>query len=501
MKKAKLLKSLIKWHKWPSLFFALLFILYALSGIVLNHKKIFGDLKVSRSYMPSTYKLENWNSNSVSGFTHRRDGSYLICGTAGLVAADSLFARFEPLDRWGKKQISAIHENEKSLYGGTTEGELLRFDTLRQDWSVITAGYDVIHNIISCRDTLYFSTPSALYFMPEDDPFKIYPIELPQEPEGYTGETGFFFLFWKIHSGEIFGLAGRIFVDLMGVVLIVLTVTGIAWFIRPFHIRRRTRRGREIRKVQATYGKHLFWHNKLGVWLLLPLVVIAFTGMFLRPPLLIAIARKKINEKAINPEVRHNIWAGKINKLAYHPERDEFLLGSSIGIYTSKQLSKGVLSRPLKQPVVSIMGLNVLEPYRTGYLVGSFSGLFRWDPQSGELINHVTDQVYVPVPMRGVGSEMAVNYLNLQGNEYYFDYRKGVVPIRTSEAFPEMPPVLRNAPMSLVHVALEVHTMRIFQPIFGRYATFLIPLSGLFLIVILITGFWTWRIAFRRKKS
>src|SRR5690554_7903527 len=89
---------------------------------------------------------------------------------------------------------------------------------------------------------------------------------------------------WQIHSGEIFGLPGQLFVDALGLVTIFLSLTGIVWFFFPDWIKRRRRAGKPRRKLMLINTWSLRWHNKVGAWTFVLLAVLYFTGIFLRPP-------------------------------------------------------------------------------------------------------------------------------------------------------------------------------------------------------------------------
>jgi uncharacterized iron-regulated membrane protein len=54
------------------------------------------------------------------------------------------------------------------------------------------------------------------------------------------------------------------------------------------------------------------------------------------------------------------------------------------------------------------------------------------------------------------------------------------------------PEILEKSPISLWNVKLEIHTGRIFQSLVGDYYILIVPLVGLFSLVILITGFLVW---------
>jgi len=58
--------------------------------------------------------------------------------------------------------------------------------------------------------------------------------------------------------------------------------------------------------------------------------------------------------------------------------------------------------------------------------------------------------------------------------------------------------VLDKTPISLWNTALEIHTGRIFEHLIGPFYILYVPLSGLCLIMVLISGFLIWWKAYRR---
>jgi len=61
--------------------------------------------------------------------------------------------------------------------------------------------------------------------------------------------------------------------------------------------------------------------------------------------------------------------------------------------------------------------------------------------------------------------------------------------------------ILKKSPMSLWNVSLEIHTGRIFEHLVGPFYILYVPLAGLCLIMVLVSGFFVWWKAHRKKKS
>jgi uncharacterized iron-regulated membrane protein len=92
-------------------------------------------------------------------------------------------------------------------------------------------------------------------------------------------------------------------------------------------------------------------------------------------------------------------------------------------------------------------------------------------------------------------------FADASGKEFYFDYNHGVLPIRQNERFGEMNnEIIQKSPISLWNLSLEIHTGRIFEPVLGMFYILYVPLAGLCILVVLISGFFIWWIGYRKSK-
>ena len=169
------------------------------------------------------------------------------------------------------------------------------------------------------------------------------------------------------------------------------------------------------------------------------------------------------------------------------------------------------------QPPLSVMGITHFDTVgSSAYLVSSFSGLFRWDPESGTIDDYLTGSRWVPKSGRDavVGSVAVTGCIAVDKDQMLvFDFAKGAITaVNNSDAprltrivkMPAMPPtIVLSSPMSLWNVALEFHTCRIWDSIIGEFYILLIPLLGLGIVFTLITGFFSWYIGkeVKRKNS
>lgn len=153
------------------------------------------------------------------------------------------------------------------------------------------------------------------------------------------------------------------------------------------------------------------------------------------------------------------------------------------------------------------MGCTVLETIEsdpTTYMVGSFTGLFLWQPTTGKIINALTHQPWQK-PKRATSptsDNLISGYFKTTQESYLIDYQHGMQSLSGVSSVAAMPEnIIKNSPMSLWNVALETHTGRIFQHLVGPFYILYIPLMGIVLLLVLISGFFVWWLRRKRKSK
>ncbi|MDZ7740683.1 MAG: PepSY domain-containing protein [Bacteroidota bacterium] len=499
-------------HKWLGLIFSLFFIFWAVSGIVLNHRNTFSPLDVNRDLLPAEYAYDNWNLGAVKGAEKLGPDSVLIYGNTGIWLADNEFENFRdfsegfPAGIDNKKISSVLMTKSGKLFAGTFFG-LFKFDEDNQQWIKIhlPAYEERITGLREKGDSLVVITRSFLWFgLVNNCVYDWHKLTLPP-PEGFDNKVGLFRTLWVIHSGEIYGLPGKLIIDFVGLVFIFLSLTGLLYFFMPSIFRQRKKKNKSIKKHARLNKWSLKWHNKIGVWLVAILIINTIAGMFLRPPLLIPIANAKVDKIKYTSLDNPNPWFDKLRDVIWDKDLERWIIGTNEGIYYSDDDFQSELKVFPVQPPVSVMGINVFEKTGRGeYLVGSFSGLFRWIPSMNYVENYVSKSTRIDFNPDGppLGQQIVSGYLESpSGREYYFDYDRGALPINSMQSFVPMPPEIKNLPMSLWNVMLEVHTARFFQFLFGDFYILFIPLFGIFSLAILVTGLVIWLKAYWRRKG
>ena len=506
---AKWIRKFKIYHKWPGIVVALFALFFALSGILLNHRNLISSVDVSRKWMPPGYSYNKWNLAAVRSSLPLGSDSTLVYGNMGAwlyVKGNYGFLDFNHgfPDGIDQRKIYSIVKLGDHLVAGTHFG-LYSSAIHPVKWvkQPLPGGEERISDLTVRGDTLLILTRDNLYA--STDLLHIERLNIPA-PAGYQRKTGLFLTLWELHSGELFGFVGKLFVDLLGIVLIFLSLTGLLHFLFPKWISRLKKGKRAYDKPLAAKRWNLKWHNRIGYIFAVFLVINTMAGMFLRPPLLIPIAASKIGILPYSHLDQDNPWHDKLRRITWNDKLNCYLIYTSDGFFfASPELAHPPVPVP-HQPNVSIMGCNVLEPLDgNSYLIGSFSGLFVWNPGSGVVLDYFTGlQSEAPKGIgRPVGQNMVAGYLkDFNGSDYWFDYNKGAVALKGGAQFPEMTnEILAKSPISLWNAALEVHTGRIYEHLIGPFYLLYVPIVGLTILVVLISGFLVWWMGYRRREG
>jgi hypothetical protein len=495
------IKFFKKYHKWLGIIFGLIILTYVFSGIVLNHREALSFIDVNRKLLPKQYRYQNWNNAAVKSTLKVSPDSILVYGNIGIWMTDSSFLDFADFSNGfpkgidNRKTFQMIKTIGNRLLAGTFSG-LYTFNYKENKWISVTLPVreKSIVDIIQKQDTILVLTRSLLLKTTDLKSFIV--TQLPP-PENYDNKAGLFKTFWVIHSGEIYGTAGKIIVDFAGLVFAFLTITGFIVFVNRI-VLKKNRKPDEVRvRLKNTNKWNIKWHNKLGWIALAVLILNTTTGMFLRPPLLALIGNSRVGKIPYTELATPNPWFDQLRRIYYDKETGRFIVITMDGLYYSDDNFNTELKQFMFQPPASVMGVTVFEKLDScRYLVGSFEGLFEWNSLSGEVFDYIKKQKYTAPSDAGrpIGDFLVSGFTrDFKNEEYYFDYDQGAVNINRLQSFAVLPEkVIRNTPMSLWNVALEIHTGRIYQSVIGDFYVLVVPLTGLIVLFILISGFIVW---------
>lgn len=500
-------KFLLKTHKWVSIVFIFFIFMFALSGIILNHRTAFSGLDISRALLPKHYEYENWDNGSVTGTLTLKDGSVWMYGGIGVWGTDPLGSSFKTHNE-GLPQ-GADHLGIRSLAETTSGGlyalspfALYKYDAPQDRWQVLEdlpKPEKYYTDLIAHGDSLILLSRSHLYLSEgEGKGFK--EIEF-SAPEGYSPKVSLFRMLWLLHSGELFGLPGQLVVDGVGIILIILCVTGLIITIRMMITKRRKKKG--LKTDGTVTRKSLKLHNKLGSLFLALLILVTFTGMFLRPPLMIAIIRSKISPMPGTELSSDNPWHDKLRKIRFDHVHQDWLLSTSDGFFSLSDLNARPIALP-QAPPVSVMGINAWEQKESGrWIAGSFSGLFEWNREDGSSFDLIKKE---PYKQRKGGMPTFDNAISgyssdfVQG-EVLFDYNRGARLVTDGSAFVKMPDGMKPGRISLWHTALELHVGRLYDGLLGPVAPMFVFLAGFLLLSIIISGYIIYHKWHKRRKK
>ena len=502
--KIKVLKFFKKYHKWLGIVASLFLLVFSISGIVLNHRSLFSSVDVSRTIMPVEYQYKNWNNASVRSSIQISPDSVLVYGNMGIWLSQpelKTFSKFTngfPKGIDHKKTCKIFKDSKGRLFAGSLFG-LYQYNTSSQIWNKILLPQidnPRIVDIIEKDGELWFLTRSEILKTTNLNQFSIF--YLP-EPEGYDNKVSLFKTFWLIHSGEIIGFTGKIIVDIIALIFIFLTLTGLFFFFNKRKLKKK--KVRNPKAIKSRNRFYLIWHNRIGWASLVFLLITTVTGMFLRPPLLIPIAESKVGKIPYTHIDTPNPWYDQLRRIYVDESKDRVMIATIKGMYYSDNNFRTKLKAFTVQPPISIMGVNAFEKVgENQFLVGSFEGLFLWNTESGLIYDYIDKKPYIKPIKRGapIGKYLVAGYFkDHQNQEYIFDFNKGLLNSELLDPMPKQ--IVEASPISLWNMAVEYHTGRIYKIVLGSSYILVVPIIGLMNIFIMISGFIVWWKRYRNK--
>ena len=526
-----------KYHRWFGLILSVFMLVFCVSGIILNHRQLFADCDVSRSFLPPAYHIQNFNNGVIKG-SIRIDGHADLASAGGIKASDESILAYgyggiwltdTKMKSWkdfnkglpenvdGRNIRNMVQTKNGEIWCAATM-DVYRFDGKEWKMFPLADNKERITDITLTKDStsIIAMTRSAVYEISgkktdaaneKRDAANEKTDAISEktnvtrkiigQPEGFTPMVTLFKTVWHLHSGAFFGLTGRLVVDAIAIVLIILSITGIILFILPYRIRRQKRL--QAREKMQKLGKQMVfnakWHNKLGYTTIILTLWLAITGMCLRPPLMIPLAMNKTTEKVKDG----NVWHDKLRAIRWDAAEGNWLVSTSEGFLRVDEhfQHKPILLNKEKAPKVSPMGVTVFESDgKGGWLVGSFSGMFRWYPEKNLIVDYFTGKQNIEKSMIPISNHLVSGYSKdfFGGKEVTFDYSKGASLDETTST----PELLSATPMSLWNVALELHVGRCYSPFLGPLSDLFVFISGLLITLVLLSGY---IILKRRKKK
>ena len=556
-----------KYHRWFGLVLSVFMLVFCVSGIILNHREAFSGCEVSRKWLPASYHVKNFNNGVVKGTVVKNQktasdsteqslaveknpsvhanssespDSVLVYGCAGVFLTDSRLSTWQDFNAGLPESIDernvrhVVKAKNGSLWCAALR-DVYRYDENSHRWKKVElpGNEERIMDVALAKDsmTVVALTRSRVFtivpFVQYGEIVKIgksssetYRVEskIIPAPKKYEPKTTLFKLVWHLHSGEFFGLPGKLVVDAIALVLIVLSITGILLFILPYGIRRAKKLAAKARmkRLGKQFAWNMKWHNKIGYVTIVLTLWIAITGMCLRPPLMVPLVLSKLPQAVGEGG---NVWQDKLRAIRWDAVQGDWLVSTSEGfLRVDEDFSQAPKMLPDDEcPKLSPMGVTVWESDgKGGWIVGSFRGIYRWNPVNhslNQILNYFTGKPSEETSMIPISDNLVCGYSEdfLGGKPLVFDFAKGVEDAkgqavalcndepktsRNEESMSDL--ICETAPMSLWNVALELHVGRCYSPFLGPLSDLFVFLSGLLITLVLLSGY---IISHRRRKK
>lgn len=539
-----------KYHRWFGLVLSVFMLVFCVSGIILNHREVFSDCEVSRKWLPASYHVKNFNNGVVKGTVVKKSAAHslssencdsvLAYGCAGVFLTDSRLSTWQDFNAGLPESIDernvrhVVKAKDGSLWCAALR-DVYRYDENSHRWKKVElpGNEERIMDVALAKDsmTVVALTRSRVFtivpFVQYGEIVKIgksssetYRVEskIIPAPKKYEPKTTLFKLVWHLHSGEFFGLPGKLVVDAIALVLIVLSITGILLFILPYGIRRAKKLAAKARmkRLGKQFAWNMKWHNKIGYVTIVLTLWIAITGMCLRPPLMVPLVLSKLPQ-AVGED--GNVWQDKLRAIRWDAVQGDWLVSTSEGfLRVDEDFSQAPKMLPDDEcPKLSPMGVTVWESDgKGGWIVGSFRGIYRWNPVNhslNQILDYFTGKPSEETSMIPISDNLVCGYSEdfLGGKPLVFDFAKGVEDAkgqavalcndepktsRNEESMSDL--ICETAPMSLWNVALELHVGRCYSPFLGPLSDLFVFLSGLLITLVLLSGY---IISHRRRKK
>lgn len=531
-----------KYHRWLGLVLSVFMLVFCVSGIILNHREVFSGCEVSRKWLPASYHIKNFNNGVVKGTVVKKSAAHslssencdsvLAYGCAGIFLTDSRLSTWQAFNAGLPESIDernvrhVVKAKDGSLWCAALR-DVYRYDENSHRWKKVElpGNEERIMDVALAKDsmTVVALTRSRVFtivpFVQYGEIVKIgksssetYRVEskIIPAPKNYEPKTTLFKLVWHLHSGEFFGLPGKLVVDAIALVLIVLSITGIIRFILPYGIRRAKKLAAKARmkRLGKQFAWNMKWHNKIGYVTIVLTLWIAITGMCLRPPLMVPLVLSKLPQ-AVGED--GNVWQDKLRAIRWDAVQGDWLVSTSEGfLRVDEDFSQAPKMLPDDEcPKLSPMGVTVWESDgKGGWIVGSFRGIYRWNPvnHKSQILDYFTNEPCVETSMIPISDNLICGYSEdlFDREPMVFDFAKGVEDAKgqvinildEKDAMSDL--ICETAPMSLWNVALELHVGRCYSPFLGPLSDLFVFLSGLLITLVLLSGY---IISHRRRKK
>lgn len=480
-----------KLHKILGLVLIPLLLLFAISGIGLNHPSLIESIAVPVKSLPHNYHFKNWNRGAIQTSAQASSDDVFVAGKNGLGKLTN--NHYQQIDnplasRPWHNFIYSLHLDKatEQLFVGSRDG-LFRYNIANSAWHyypatqgqrIVSIGLDTSNqHIVAIANHQIFQLSHG-----NQNNVSRLNIKLAESQQ----DVPLFRFIFALHSGEIWGLFGILLMDLVALAVIYFSLSGLYYWLFPKLVRRKLL----SRKNKIKGGRIFRWlaknHNSWGLALMPLLLVSAATAMVMRPPGLILIA-SSASPVAVYPSHGNDSIPYKITKAAF--VNGQLVLLTDDGVFAGKAKS-GQTFNPIEfSAPIHGMGATLFQAQNNGnLLIGSFSGLFSWQ---------ASDNSYHEVTLAEETNGLMPMAVHQNGDDVIvFDYFRGKL-FDQNQQFAPMPDSVNNsAKMALWNFFFELHNLRIFQYYIGNFYLLVLLLASLAFVIVTVTG----TIQYLRKK-
>ncbi|BDD04500.1 PepSY-associated TM helix domain-containing protein [Aureibacter tunicatorum] len=500
----KLYNASKKIHKVLGLALCVLLIWMSVSGILLNHPEAIHKASIGKSFFPEEYIPQNWNRSTINDALFISDNNIFFAGKQGIWKSYNGGETFSPATQEGftsspyfgkTNDLHYIPENDAIL--ASTYGGLWHYDLKQNIWSNISDKLIGKTHFIKC-----IRIENNIIAISKNDFYKIDITNLNHiekvTPKKQRSAMDLISFTFALHSGWLWGYGGRIAYDIISLFIIFFSISGIYIFI--INNKKKPKKATALTKKtrKFMFQKHAKW----GLWLFAFLLIIGGTGLFMRPPLLVALADGKVPVKYLPKTMTYNPWYHTIRNALYDQETDRIILDTTEGLFAGPSDMTQEFKPIDWNTNIFVMGATVFEPIGNGkFNIGSFYGLYEFDENKNISIDKITGK---PAPkFNGVqrpGRFMTTSYFSTpNGDEYICSFGQGLLPLTKPEnnyRFKMPDEIVENANMPLWNYMFELHNGRLFTPLLGKWTILFIPLTAMAFILLTLAG--AYEVAYRK---
>ncbi len=225
-------RLLYKFHRYSGLTVAVIAIFLALTGIALNHTE---DLQLDSRFVKFSTLLDWYGIDAKTGVTAFKMGDHWVSQRAGQLYFDelALFKSEAPLLGAIAKSEFIVIAQARSLILLTLQGEII--EKIGQPLPVQAIGINEADTVVVKRGNNNYRSDDGLLSWQVDMSESItwaMPSQLPKDLDNQLQQHArqqilpYERVVLDLHSGRLFGNAGVFIVDLSGVILILLAISG-----------------------------------------------------------------------------------------------------------------------------------------------------------------------------------------------------------------------------------------------------------------------------------